>query len=168
MDDLAQQAARSAQIRDDPVAQEEYHRKIMAEEPTYEQESELFKEALMDPQKAREFWNQEYLEKQKQDLAAMEQSLDQKMKEIQQLLSSPASRGVKGRSQQRKVGANTRDMYFSTADEGKKFTEMIENGKIDRAMRIAAFYDGKDSDLYDDVSQNGSRDVSLSSDDPNV
>lgn len=171
--DLAREAALGAKMRDDPKAREEYHRRLMEEEAEYGQEPQLFEEALTDPSKAREFWNQDFLEKQRQDVAALEQSLDQTMEELRRRQqSSPRTVGTSGgRSQRTKEGSSTRDMFFASAEQGKKFTEMIEKVRIERANRVAEFYDAKDPDSpYEYPSQDGfmGSDGSLLTEDPTV
>jgi len=158
IEDLTQQAAISRRsVEDNPEAQEELHRRLMAEEPTYENdESDLFKEALLDSQKAIEFWNQEYLDKQKQESNALDQLLDKKMRELEILekerkKSNNSHKRNKYNSQELLQKINDRNLYFApSAKELNERKKMIESDKLERTKTVARLYQDMGDNFWDE------------------
>jgi hypothetical protein len=158
LEDLSQQVTRSRRlVEDNPEAQEELHRRLMAEEPTFENdESDLFKEVLTNPQKASEFWNQEYIEKQNEESSALEKLLDQRMRQLEELEEQKKKSRNKNVNNTRKVSADAqkqqqkiidRDIYFASSKKEKdERNKIIESDRLERSKNIAKFYRDTEDD----------------------
>jgi hypothetical protein len=158
IEDLTQQVTRSRRnVEDNPEAQEELHRRLMAEEPTFENdESDLFKEVLLDPTRASEFWNQEYIEKQNEESSALEKLLDQRMQQLEELEEQKKNSKNNDINNTRKISADAqkqqqkiidRDIYFtSSTKEKNERNKIIESDRLERTKNIAKFYRDTEDD----------------------
>ena len=136
--DLTERARQSLDFaKKNPEAQEELHRRLIAEleaeEPAYD---EFENEALLDPEKAASFWNQEYHEKQKEKADALEDLLDQKMREFKNLSST------KGQSaRELETQKQEHNIFFAPREERIDRKRLMERNRRQRAKNIAEFYE---------------------------
>lgn len=164
IEDLSHEAIRSRRfVQNNPDIQEELHRRLMAEEPKNENdESDLFKEVLLDPQKANEFWNQEYFDEKNDESNALEDLLDQKLSEMKK-----SEMKIKKSNNRRKKVNNARlshkitDRDLFVAQSSKEIRERkkgIERDRLQRAKKLAKFYrdNGVNSDWNEYVTKNAS------------
>lgn len=150
--DLTEEASRSlAFARNNPEAQEELHRRLMAEFEADEPTNNAFEtELLLDPEKAVAFWNQQYMEERKVEVDALEDLLDQKMRELQQEqgeteeeTGDSSGKGPLGRktdSQKQSYKADE-NIFFASKQERINRKRMIERDRREHAKSIAKFYE---------------------------
>jgi len=171
--DLTREASCSINyVRDNPDAQEELHRRIMAEfeseESTY---NEFEKELLIDPEKANAFWNQEYFDQQKEEGDSLDRLLDQKLRQLEEeeqekkktngSRNNYSSNGVNNDfsnehdrrrilNSQKQQNMSDRNIFFAPREERIQRRRMIERSRKERVKTIAKFY----KDASDDSSWN--------------
>jgi hypothetical protein len=184
IEDLAKQARKAREyLKQNPNAQEELHQRIMAEEGDIESSidsSKLFEEALLDPEKAREFWNQEFFEKRREASQALEKLLDEKLQMLQTMAAeaeiakqqqqqeeeeqsqneqSQELSSIQAKSElQNSDDVNEKDDYlggeFSPSNEQGEFRKQEEQDRLQHARNIARIYnyenDGWDLEIQED------------------
>ncbi len=152
--DLAEEASRSLEFaRNNPEAQEELHRRIIAEFEAEEPTSNAFEtELLLDPEKAFAFWNQQYMEERKVEVDALEDLLDQKMRELQQEQGEregdTGNKGPLGRTMdsQKQSSTGNENIFFASKEERINRIRMIERDRREHAKNIARFYKESEKD----------------------
>ena len=171
MNDLAEEANRSLEFaRNNPDAQEELHRRLMAEFEAEEPTNDEFEtDALMDPEKVLAFWNQEYIENQKEEVNALEDLLDQKMRALKEeeeerknenssnINGNPnGNRGQTGRrlEAQKNLYNDDKNIFFASRKERIDSRRMIESNRKERAKNIAKFYkESEQNSSWDSTSE---------------
>ena len=160
--DLTEEASRSLEFaRSNPEAQEELHRRIIAEfeadEPT---NNEFEKELLLDPEKAVAFWNRQYMEEQKVEVDALEDLLDQKMRELQEEQDKreedTGKKGPLGRTMdsQKQSYQGDENIFFASKEERINRIRMIERDRREHAKNIGKFYeDSEKGSSWDNTSE---------------
>jgi hypothetical protein len=148
--DLINQA-RMARIKaeQDPEAGEKLHHRIMAEEAALDGNndspmSKLFQEALMNPEKAWEFWNKEYLETKQRETEELERVLDERMKMLEEMSAAMQQEEKK----EERSDKSTYDAFFETAEQGKGFQRRPEEEKKLFARNLELFYSEPGDDRY--------------------
>lgn len=150
--DLTEEASRSLEFaRNNPEAQEELHRRLMAEFEADEPTNNAFEtELLLDPEKAVAFWNQQYMEERKVEVDALEDLLDQKMRELQQEqgetedeTGDSSGKGPLGRNMDSQKASYKADenIFFASKQERINRKRMIERDRREHAKSIAKFYE---------------------------
>ena len=153
VEDLAEVARKSREYYDQhPEAQEELHKRLMEEEPSYGQESDLFKDALVDPQKEWEFWNQEIIQKQKNDSSALEKLLDEKMKLLEEMNKTTGDKNSEKESSSKRPNQtlgndDDRNIFFVSAEEGEEIQKQMERDRLEHARNIARYYQDLDKEF---------------------
>ena len=160
--DLTEEASRSLEFaRNNPEAQEELHRRIIAEfeadEPT---NNDFEKELLLDPEKAVAFWNQQYMEERKVEVDALEDLLDQKMRELQEEQDKrgedTGKKGPLGRTldSQKQSYQGDENIFFASKEERINRIRMIERDRREHAKNIARMYkDSEKGSSWDSTSE---------------
>jgi hypothetical protein len=156
--DLTEEANRSLEFaRNNPDAQEELHRRLMAEFEAEEPTNDEFEnDALLDPEKVIAFWNQEHFEKQKEEVTALEELLDQKMRALKEeeedrknessninsRRNHNSNEGQPGRrlEAQKNLYRDDKNIFFASRKERIDSRRMIESNRKERAKNIAKFY----------------------------
>ena len=134
--------------RNHPEAQEELHRRIMAEFEAEESTDDEFEnQALLDPEKVIEFWNREHFEKQKDEVDALEELLDQKMGMLTEVEEAGVNEtiGKDGRPRrkidlQKGDNEDLKNIFFASRDERIEREKAIENNRREYAKHIANYY----------------------------
>ena len=169
---LTREASRSIDYaRDNPDAQEELHRRIMAEFESEESTSNEFeKELLIDPEKANAFWNQEFFDQQKEEGDSLDRLLDEKLRQLegeeQEKKKANGNRNNNSNgvtndfsneheqtrilNSQKQQNMSDRNIFFAPREERIQRRRMIERSRKERVKTIAKFY----KDASDDSSWN--------------
>ncbi len=152
--DLTEEASRNLQFaRNNPEAQEDLHRRLMAEFEAEEPTNDEFEnELLLDPKKAFAFWNQEYMEEQKVEADALEDLLNQKMLELEKEEEQRQNEAGNNNSVERRIDAQNEsfkgdeNIFFASKLERIDRKRMIERNRRIRAKNIAKFYEESSED----------------------
>ncbi|KAG7349843.1 hypothetical protein IV203_012440 [Nitzschia inconspicua] len=184
VDDLSKQARKAKKyLEKNPDAQEELHRRIMAEEEAYssnDPSSKLFEEAFKDPEKARQFWNQEYYATRRQQTEALEKLLDERLQWFQEMSAQHLSNENQNRledddttqtsaSTQNQVSSKKKsnDSLESTSIpiiERNEFVKSVEQDRLRHARNVARYYENQSND-WDGVLED---EIPIFDDEPNV
>lgn len=148
--DLTQEASRNLEFaRNNPEAQEELHRRLMAEfEDDKSTNDEFDNELLLDPEKAIAFWNQEYMEEQKVESNALEDLLDEKLRELEKEEADQRNKpGNSEANQFRTIDAQKQNLkgdeniFFASKEERIDRIRMLERDRRIHAKNIAKYYE---------------------------
>lgn len=154
LEDLSEQARKAKEyLQQNPNAQEELHERIMAEEEETvgnddNPSSKLFQEAMTDPEKARQFWNQGVDEARRQEIEALEKLLDERLQWFKDMSAQHADKArpsmnydpptAPATTQQR--NQNKTEPAYVPNDDEKAFLQSVERDRVQHASNVATYY----------------------------
>jgi hypothetical protein len=154
LEDLSEQVRKAKEyIEQNPNAQEELHQRIMAEEEanSSDSSSKLFQEALTDPEKARQFWNQEYFETKRQQTEALEKLLDERLQWFKDMSAQHAAKAKQEQFDnklEKSRNVTKSEPVFVPKDEQEEFLKSVEQDRLQHARNVAQYYQNNSDEWY--------------------